>query len=88
MLNNSVGGNSRYEGIESILKRFHLRVQDLIEIKEHVLAAIVIRYLCDVILGRLLSFLLREEEEALLSAIYESMATMDSSKGKDFTSHA
>jgi hypothetical protein len=78
MLHRSMDGNP---GVETILKRFQLKAQDLIELKEHVLAAIVMRHLFDGILNRLLSTLLREEEEGLLTDIYESMATMDPPKG-------
>lgn len=78
MLNRSMDGNP---GVETILKRFQLKAWDLIELKEHVLAAIVMRYLCNGILNRPLSILLKEEEEGLLTDIYESMTTMDPPKG-------
>ncbi|KAG4432938.1 hypothetical protein IFR05_011584 [Cadophora sp. M221] len=78
MLNRSIEGAP---GVESILKRFQLKAQDLIELKEHILAAIVMRYLFDAILNRPFSNLLNEEEEGLLTAIYESMTTMDPPKG-------
>jgi hypothetical protein len=78
MLNRSINGNS---GVERILKRFQGKSQDLIDVKEHVLAAILMRYLFDGILNRPLSILLMEEEEGLLNGIYENMATMDPPKG-------
>ena len=78
MLNGSIDGSP---GVEIILKRFQLKAQDLIELKEHILAAIVMRYLFDAILNHPLSILLKEEEEGLLSAIYESIAIMDPPKG-------
>jgi hypothetical protein len=78
MLNRSIDGGP---GVESILKRFQLKVQELIELKEHILAAIVMRYLFDAILNRPFSNLLKEAEEGFLTAIYESMATMDPRKG-------
>ncbi|KIM95285.1 hypothetical protein OIDMADRAFT_148926 [Oidiodendron maius Zn] len=78
MLNRSIDGGP---GVESILKRFQLKAQELIELKEHILAAIVMRYLFDEILNRPFSNLLKEGEEDLLTAIYESMATMEPPKG-------
>lgn len=78
MLNRSMDRNP---GVESILKRFQLKDRDLVELKEHVLAAILMRYLFDGILNHHLSILLKEEEEALLTDIYESMKTMDPPKG-------
>ena len=78
MLNRSMDVNP---GVETILKRFQLKVRHLIELKEHVLAAIVMRYLFDGILNRPLSILLKEGEEGLLKDICESMATMDPPKG-------
>jgi hypothetical protein len=78
MLNRSMDGNP---GVETILKRFQLKSQDLMELKEHVLAAVLMRYVFDRILNRPLSILLKEEEEALLIDIYESMMTMDPPKG-------
>ncbi|KFY86900.1 hypothetical protein V500_07320 [Pseudogymnoascus sp. VKM F-4518 (FW-2643)] len=79
MLNCSINGNS---GMGSILKRFQWKAQDLTDVKEHVLAAILMRYLFDEILNRPLSILLKEEEEGLLNGIYENMATMEHPKGK------
>ena len=79
MLNHSIHGNS---GMGSILKRFQWKAQDLTDVKEHVLAAILMRYLFDEILNRPLSILLKEEEEGLLNGIYENMATMEPPKGK------
>lgn len=78
MFNRSLDGSP---GVETILKRFQLKAQDLIELKEHILAAIVMRCLFDGILNYSLSILLKEEEEGLLAAIYESMATMHPAKG-------
>lgn len=79
MLTPSINGNS---GVGSILKRFQGEVQDLTDVKEHVLAAVLMRYLFDEILNRPLSILLKEEEEVLLNGIYENMATMEPPKGK------
>lgn len=78
MLNRSMNGNY---GVETILKRFQEKVRGLIDVKEHVLAAILMRYLFDGILSRPLSILLTQEEEGLLYGIYENMATMDHPKG-------
>lgn len=78
MLNRSMDGNP---GVKTILKRFQLRTRELVDLKEHVLAAVVMRYLFDGILNRPLSILLKEEEEGLLKDIYQSMATMDPPKG-------
>lgn len=78
MLDRSINGNS---GVETILKRFQRKAQDIINVKEHVLAAILMRYLFDGILSRPLSILLMEEEEGLLNGIYENMATMNPPKG-------
>ena len=63
-------------------KLAELKAQDLTDVKEHVLAAILMRYLFDEILNRPLSILLKEEEEGLLNGIYENMATMEPPKGK------
>jgi thiamine phosphate synthase YjbQ (UPF0047 family) len=78
MLNRSMDGNP---GVETILKKFQLKAQDLIDLKEHILAAIVMRNVFDGILNRPLSILLKEDEEGLLTSIYESMATMNPPKG-------
>jgi hypothetical protein len=79
MLNRSLNRNS---GVKSILKRFQGKARDLVDVKEHVLAAILMRYLFDEILNRPLSILLTEEEEGLFNSIYENMATTDPPKGK------
>lgn len=78
MSNRSINGNS---GVDSILMRFQGKTQDVIDVKEHVLAAILMRYLFDEILNRPLSILLKEEEEGFLNSIYENMATMEPPKG-------
>jgi len=68
-------------GVETILKRFQQKAHDLMKLKEHILAAIIMRYLFDAILTRPLSILLKEGEEGFLNTICESMATMDPPKG-------
>ncbi len=73
--------SERNSGVESILKRFQLKAGHLIELKEHILAAIVMHYVFDKILNRPLSILLNEGEEELLTSICESMAAMDPPKG-------
>jgi hypothetical protein len=78
MLKNSTDGDS---WIERILRRFQWKAQYIIELKEHVLAAIIMRYLVDAVLNRPLSILLDERQEGLLTSIYDSMATMDPPKG-------
>lgn len=78
MLNHSMDGNP---GVETILKRFQQKSQDLIELKEHVLAAIVMRYLFDGILNHPFSILLKKDEEVLLTDIYKSMTAVDPQNG-------
>lgn len=78
MLTESTDGTS---WIETILKRFQQKEQYILEFKEHVLAAIIMRYLVDGILNHPMSILLDKHEEGLLISIYESMAKMDPPKG-------
>jgi hypothetical protein len=40
----------RSPGVETILNKFQLKARDLIELKEHILAAVIMRYLFDRIL--------------------------------------
>lgn len=78
MLNRSM---DRSPGVITILNKFQLKAQELVDLKEYVLAAVVMRYLFDEILNRPFSILLKDEEEGLLNAIYEKMATMNPPKG-------
>lgn len=78
MLKESTDGDS---WIKTILMSFQQRAQYILEVKEHVLAAIIMRYLVDGILNRPLSILLDECQEGFLRSIYDNMATMDPPKG-------
>jgi hypothetical protein len=78
MLNRGIGGNPR---VETILKRFQLNTKDLVEFKDRILEAIVMRHLFDGILNQSWPILLKEGEEDLLTRIYESLATTDPPKG-------
>lgn len=76
MLNHS----NRNPKVESISESFQ-KSKDIIEPKEHILAVVIMRYLFDEFLNRPLSSLLKEEEEDLLTNIYNNMETMEPPKG-------
>ena len=71
-------------GMETIVESFQLRPNDLTDLKEHVLAAILMRYLFDKILSHPWPIVLGREIESFLKDIYKSMERVDSPKGNTF----
>ena len=74
--------NANPEPFEIILARFQTKSQYDFMLKEHILAAVVMRYLFDRVLNQHWPLTLREEDQKLLDAVYNRMTKMDPPKGK------
>ena len=67
---------------EAIMLQFHSESSRWIEAKEHVLVAVVMRYLFTQILNQSFSVLLGDDERDFLATIQNSMENMELQKGK------
>lgn len=76
-------GTAAYLGtFEAIMLQFHSESSRWIEAKEHVLVAVVMRYLFTQILNQSFSVLLSDGERDFLTTIQNSMENMELQKGK------
>jgi hypothetical protein len=80
-----LGPGAHPEIYEAIIYRFQLEPNLWTEAKEHVLVAVVMRYIFDRILHKPFSVLLGYDEQDFLTAIQNSMGNMEPQKGELMT---
>ncbi|OBT43285.1 hypothetical protein VE00_06924 [Pseudogymnoascus sp. WSF 3629] len=76
----SAGATARPEKFKEILLRFQSKPDHWVEVKEKVLAAIIMRYVVDKVLCQPLSIFLSDREMDILTAIEISMGSMELKK--------
>ena len=77
-----LGPGAHLEIFEAIIYRFQWEPNRWTEAKEHVLVAMVMRYILDRILHKPFSVLLGDGEQNFLAAIQNSMGNMEPQKGE------
>jgi hypothetical protein len=76
------GPAAHLETCEAIISQFQSESSRWIEAKEHVIAAVVMRYLFDRVLNQSFSVLLDDQEQHFLATIQSSMENMEVQKGE------